>query len=712
MIEEIYLKKIAQQVLLEMLKDGVIPTSIALTEIIRETTSGKDLNMPLISQDRPVIGFGELASASKFNSIFSRIWDDIDALYDTALTMEQELGLGSARTEAELNRIEKEVRSLIDRADRLLLVANQTEGLLQVVGDNFQDTSNIDLSQTTAFVDTASHTVHGNYFITDAINLDTEMDLTRIGDADISITPLDTALRRQPGTHDSRPTDMLRDSDHPWLYKLESSEPLASAGIEVLIDLRKAAIAPATSVSISKIAFDPHITNNSILVTVQHSIDGVSWNDVPVSDPIRKLIGPTTYLFESINLNYLKLIIAKDIYDEGLDSFIYKFGIRHLGLYGVRDVFVEESTLISNPLAPTNPDGTPIQFTNVTLSKACEHIEPSTNIEYSVAFLLPGVGGYDQTDFFPLIPLNRENLIGPQILSVAGSAEVTAASVIENELADFPFKLDSTNRLLTGHEMGSAGVEVWRNLGYKDRLFSIVQPDGTALEAGWHRDGPYYITYGLVDTLGGLVIDFGPSSIEVDGVDLTGRVSLSPGIHRFRVQEQNWYSLKGMTQVATIEPSIKRIKGTKASCGAEGLVTAPNETTEELDYTVIDPLYPYNHKLLIEGLSYSAAYQGPRIYKGLARYAAFLPRAISESDMGLFSKPTDYNVFSLVRITDNVAPRVMVKWSQYGSEDPREQFLLVTRTGDYAEGLVFKAVFKTTNPRRTASLDGYEIRVR
>jgi hypothetical protein len=80
--------------------------------------------------------------------------------------------------------------------------------------------------------------------------------------------------------------------------------------------------------------------------------------------------------------------------------------------------------------------------------------------------------------------------------------------------------------------------------------------------------------------------------------------------------------------------------------------------------------------------------------------------------MGLFSQATDYDIFSFTRVTDNLAPRVMVKWAQYDNEGPREQFLLVNKTGDFAEGLVFKATFKTTNPRRTASLDGYEIRVR
>lgn len=711
MIVDLYLKKIAQQALLEMLKDGVIPSSVALSQLISEIIEGKDLSRPLISQDKPTVEFGEQASASKFNDIFSRIWDDLDVLYDTALVTEQELALSSARTEAELSRIDKDVRSLIDRADRLLLVADQTEGLLQVVGDNFQDSTNINLEETTAFIDTTSHTVHGNYFITESIDLDSEMDLSKITDADISITPLDTSLRRNPGTHDSRPTDMLKDSGHPWLYKLDSIEPLASAGIEIVIDFRRAIIPPADVVTISKIAFDPFLRNNSLLITVQYSIDGISWRDIPVVDPVRKLANSTTYLFESVSLNFLKLILVKDIYDESHNSYVYKYGIRHLGLYGVRDIFVEESTLISNPLMPTNPDGTPIQFTKVSLSKACEHIEPSTNIDYSIAFLIPGED-YEQTDFFPITPLNREDVIGPQLLSVAGSAEVLATVSISEGDEEFPFRLDTTNRLLEDQEVDQNSIEIWRNIGFKDRLYSVVQPDGSGLEAGWHRDGPYYITYGLVDTLAGMIIDFGPSTIEIDGVDLSGRVSLSPGIHRFRVQEQNWHSLRGLSKVTAVEASIKRLQGIQAYCGAEGLAATLDDLTEVPNYTVIDPLYPFNHKLLIEGLDYAVSYQGAKPYKGVSRYAAYLLRQIPESQMGLFSQPTDYDIFSFTRITDEVNPRLMVKWSQYDSESPREKFVLITRTGDYAEGLVLKAIFKTTNPKRTASLDGYEIRVK
>ena len=714
MIETLYLKKIAQHVLMEMLKDGVIPSSVVLTELVRDKTSNKNLAQPFVSQDKPTIEFGERASASKFNDIFDRIWDDLDVLYDTALETEQELALGSARTEAELKRIEKEVAVLIERANRLLLIADQTEGLLQVVGDNFHDTSNTNVNATTAFVDIASNIVHGNYLITDSISLNTELDLTKVENGDITVTPLDTALRRNPGTHNSEPIDMLSDGDHPWLYRLDSLEPLASAGIEVIINFSKAVIAPEDSIAISKISFDPYITNNSFLFTIQYSMDGISWNDIPVSDPIRRLSGPTTYLFESLSLRFLKLIMAKDIYDEDVqtNTYVYKFGIRHLGLYGIKDVFIEESDYISKPLMPVNPDGSPIQFTQVALSKACEHIEPSTDIEYAIAFLIPNGEGYDETDFFSILPLNRENLVGPQTLSVAGSAEVTSAIKISTEDENFPFKLDISNRLLEGVEMGDEKTQVWRNLGYKDRLFSIVQPDGRGLEAGWHQDGPYYITYGLVDSLAGMTIDFGPSTIEVDGVNVSGRVVLYPGIHRFRVQEQNWYSLRGMRKVTSVEPSIKRIKGTSAICGAEGLNAEPDEVTEEINYTVIDPLYPYNHKLLIEGLDYAVSYQGAKPYKGISRFAAHLPRFIPESDMGLFSAATDYDIFSLTRIENNTAGRIMVKWAQYDDEEPRERFLLIDKTGDFAEGLVLKAKFKTTNPRRTASLDGYEIRVK
>lgn len=703
MIEENYLQKIAQQILLEMLTDGTVPSPPVLSEATKRATEGVDLSHAISLQRQEPIGFNEASSASKMNRILRRLWDDLDVLYDTSLSNEKVITEASVRTEAELRRMEREISVLIERANRLLLLTDKTEGLLGTLGDNFETADKIDLSATTAFVDIPNQTVHGGYHSSSQEVLGGDIPLDRVLNGNITVTPLDPALRRRPGNLNSQPVDMLVDNERPWIYVLDSVEPLPSAAIDVTINLTRA----LEGAPINKITFDPYLRNNSILITMQYSMDGVSWKDLPVSDPMRRLAGPTTYIFEDIEPSYLKIIIVKDMYDERVGSFVYKFGVRHLGLHQTKSVFQEASVFRSAALMPVDENDQPIKFTQISLSKVCEHLEPGTNIDYSIAFLVPTEDGPETTDFYQISPLTREARSSTQTLSVAGSTREDVSLTVEADPASFPFDRDNTNKLLQEIEL-TEKFEVWRNIGFNERLYAVADGTGAAVEAGWRREGPHYLTYGLVDQLGGQTIDFGPKTIEIDGVVCMGKVLLSPGIHLFKVAEENWHSLRGIREVHDIDMSVKRLTGRQASCGVEGLGDL-DEPTITNDYTVIDPLYPFNHKLLIEGIVYSRAYQGERKYTGVSRFASHLLREIPESELGANSSEDNYGVFAKTRTADESVVRLMVKVKD-GQVPTREQFIITKYSGNYAEGVILNATFTTTNIKRSASLDGYQIR--
>ena len=63
---------------------------------------------------------------------------------------------------------------------------------------------------------------------------------------------------------------------------------------------------------------------------------------------------------------------------------------------------------------------------------------------------------------------------------------------------------------------------------------------------------------------------------------------------------------------------------------------------------VTDPLYPYNHKYLIEGLPYEEDLEGrderSRIYLGTDSYAGERPAAISAFDLTTNALPDDYTL--------------------------------------------------------------------
>lgn len=708
-IQQLYLEKITQEILLEMLKDGTIPSSPALAEALRDKKAERTLSAPVSVQPRVAVERFEQASAKKFNDIMTNVISDIDVLYDALLNTEQQVYLGGARTFKELSRLQKEAQRLNDRADRLLLITANTEGLLSIVGDSFDTTERINLEETTALIDTASGSAQLSYYEGTEITGIAELDLSRLRDEDIRVTPLDPALTRNPGTHNSSLVDMVRESDHPWMYTVASRSTVPSASIEVVIDLNRA-VPDLQDLTINRISFKPYLTNNSILLAAQYSSDGVSWKAIPVTDPIRRLVGPTLYLFEDVSLRYLKFIITKDSPDSPIAAGSeYRFGIEHVGIYSKKQSFVTSSQLVSAPLFPLAQDGSYKNFSNAALSVACEHILPDTTIDYSIAFLTVADNVTTQTSFYPVVPLNRENRNGQQIISIGDATKTSLSTKMDPSIRDFAFALNSEN-VLTELTLSSSSPTVWRNVGFNDRYYSVYHADKTLVEAGWRKDGAEYITNGFFEKA--TSIDFGRSSIEIDGQVVSGRIILSPGIHTFRVSEPNWYSLEGMNRVTSVDSSSHKIVGRRSYYGSLGLEgTFEDAPIIDQNYEKLDPLFPYNHKLLIEGLAYATTYQGERIYKGADMFAAYLPQRLSESDFGLFGAQGDYNIYSIVKREGATADSIMLKWTQNSEDSPREKIVIVEKAGEFAQGLVFKAVFNTSNPRRSPSLDGYTIKV-
>ena len=131
-----------------------------------------------------------------------------------------------------------------------------------------------------------------------------------------------------------------------------------------------------------------------------------------------------------------------------------------------------------------------------------------------------------------------------------------------------------------------------------------------------------------------------------------------------------------------------------------------NELTQGT-YTVIDPLYPYNHKLLIEGLVYNTTFKGQKIYNGVARFASEIMSRVQIEELSQFQNKIDY---SIVKESGENRYNITVSWKSQDA-NPRELFLIETKQSSKLNALKLKAVFTTNDKTKTPVLEGYEIRV-
>ena len=711
MINEVYKRAITREVLLKMLAEGVIPSREELIRIVDRRIGDLDLSQPEFAQLPHKIDWKEGASASKFNRLSRSAVGDLLVLYQSYLEAEQKFSDATEKALLEMNRLSRKSKSLMDRVNRLLLTTEKTGGLLNLFGDSFSDASQIDQARTTAHLDLDNQTVHGGYFRSAELNpLDT-VDMSRLEERDITVTLLDPSSRLAPGTRDSSVLDMFSSEEQPWMFTASHPDQ-GSVGIEVRINFSEVA-KPLETITSYKIGIAPYTTNNSLLILCQHSMDGVVWEDLPVAEPLRRVAAPTIYMVDHLEFIYLRFVLTSDTHSR-LDQnarALHDFGIRKLYIHDVSNTFVENTELISTQYTVLDENGARKKFTKASLSKACEHIENGTQIDYYIAFL---DGALDELDFQKVIPLNREDMTGPQIAEIDDVAEALTTTTIDTTGPEFAGMNQANNYLLTGN-VTSSSVEVWRNVGSRTRFYVTRQASGRLTEDGWEYDGTHYNSFVYVSDDGGQEFDFGPHPIWIDSQRLTGSVRLSKGIHAVRVADENWYSLRGLHAVSSFDALTNQFLGSQRKFGDTG--TADDADDIVNPYRVIDPLYPFNHKLIIEGLDYQIEFNNDRArqkYRGAARYASHFLLKLSAVDVEMNVASLDYGKFAIAEGRNDPDPpgnRILIKWNQYEAESPREDFAILEKTATHAEGLVFKAVFITNNPRRTPSLEGYEIKI-
>jgi len=732
-IERIYNTRLTQILLLDYLKEKEIPSYSQLAQRLDDiklvefkdgsgnSTAGMlDLVLPISAQKPIEFDYREASSAATINRLFGRVYSDLDVLYDAAVELETGHARELARSLKKLRAYEKRVQRATESVNRLLLLSEDTEGLLAVVGDNFLDDKKIDLAGTDARVDIDSGMVFAGTATTEYTD---------------SIAPPGRAVRREAisvtvmargGINGGSEREgagrenILTGDETPWVYTVTASEP-GDAAVQAVVDFQALGDRRSGDVTVNKIVVTPYITTNPVLILLQYSMDGETWSDIPVEEPLRRIGRASGFIFPERTFRYLKLYVSKDSYDREVDgTYFYDFGIRSIETDYIKSAYREESTLLSLGLFPKDKDGNAKVFTKATLSNVCEVVVEDTEIEYYISFLVPSGDSHTETNSQRIWPLNKADPNRPMIAelgSLASTLTSCGLAVPANRTDLFRESGDGRNRLVytanTLYELPAqySSLKIWRNIGDRDRYYVITQPDGWTAEDGWLFENGFYTTYVNVSNETGTVIDFGPS-LWVDDMEVSGTVRLGRGVHKVKIKDENWYSLKGLTQVEAFDVPSQKFTGRTVKFGADGLGAAAQNSAGAME--VFDPLYPHNQKLLIEGLTYNEDYTGLRVYRGVEKFSAHLMSEVSEFEFFGGIPPLNYTRFAklTVQVGNTQKNGIVIKWdNSLASQREAIQIETTTSAGSFAEGLKFKAVLKTRNPKHSPSLDGYQIKV-
>jgi hypothetical protein len=260
------------------------------------------------------------------------------------------------------------------------------------------------------------------------------------------------------------------------------------------------------------------------------------------------------------------------------------------------------------------------------------------------------------------------------------------------------YSFENTEDRVLGHVIGSGvniaqgTLEVWRNMAQKGDVTPVRgQP------RGWGFQDPYYKTTVYVDKSGGADIDFGGKAVIIDGASQTGKVNVSKGRHALQVHKNNWKLIdkSTVTDLATLKTA--------------------------------DPLYPYNHRYLVEGFEYPSGYPStePKIYRGFDIVAEHFMKEVSPFDLKKNVKATDYSKFARDAdaadnngMLDGAAASIpsssvfLLKVDEANPDFVNEVFLLKFKSAKTLyKFLRLKAILSTTDTEITPRLDSYRIKI-
>jgi hypothetical protein len=724
-----YKEHIINQVLIDYLKQGIIPTSDDFDDAIEEyQASHPDLSQPKLKYQDFDIEYGSFSSASDVEDAAKTISDDIAVVTKEIRNLVFENRRFYERWSYELQRLLSKTKKQEHEIDSLLLLEEDTAGFFAHVSDVFSDTNEVDMSSTTARVNIRETSV--------VINPDTDhpsggsalADLSGLTEYDVSFTP----LTKRAGTvysvvsADTQLPNILAPDNRAWLGNVACQTPGQMIG-EIKVRLAKKA---DDAIEASRVYFEytgANSDNNGATITCQYSIDGYVWYLVPTDFATKALTSVNSWYFPLTNMRWVKLIITKPTHDFG--KYTYEFAGRSFKVFGQAYSSTDGNTLITKSRSAEDEEGNAVEFSSLSL-ETCEEIIDETEIAY---YLAASTNNSSWTDWIRITPLNQEGIYSKiislgnlpeldnydSIASLDDTIDVLDESSVSGDTAalkvtrlfdnstlnpnGYKFPLTDEGVVNTAIEIDADvnpnvianSIVLWRNIYYRapDDLFA--ERTVRDVPAGWGiKDGYHYCSFEISDS-GGKTFDFGKTTCIIDDQYVSGVVLVPRGVHSFRTLSDYWFDIDA---------------GAETARAAASSVSLNDEATLKS----VDPLYPYNHKLILEGFPYPNEFVGEKVYNGADIVAEAYGEKVSLFDLEYNVEASDYSKFAVKSVGTSSYPvlAVIIRFDPNTVDYTDELCRLKWKSGSSLYKYVkLKAVLSTEDSSKTPVLTSYRIKL-
>lgn len=688
-----YRDYVKEKILKDSLKDGRVPGPNEIEESLNLfIKNSNEFKNPLLSSTNYFVENGEISSAKKVNEVFKTIESDLSVCVSAIIDQEDKISSLYDTSYSKLIGLQKKVALVKQDVDKMLFESKNTDTHEEIFYEKFSSLDMINTTLSTASIDvntnevtlksTEQYPIDLSY-AADTITVVTENNPKIIGSTDIGNMVI---------------SNIVKNNNKVWMHQLSASEPLASAVVDVVIRI------PSVATEINKILLEPHSVDlkTQVNVEIAFSKDGLNW--IYPSGEYKKRLEKTTSLsFTGTTNEYWRIRFTKFGNDGFFSNFyVYNFGLKSINFYGKvynKISRLDLGYLYSKPILFNNT----VRVANV---KVCEEAPPDTTISYKLAPIyqsqLVGIqnGSIRPEDIF-YYSLNLKDVDSATIDFLNTSKVPTINDIMIDESLSYKDKGENDYCLdaLLSADYIKNQTTILRGALNQD-IYSVTGKEKimNSQYAGWNFDGNYYSTYVLIEDHDGQDIDLGSTQLYINNVKVQGKVKMAQGLNFVVTHRDNWKSLD--------------------------LITLPVEADQ-----LVDSLYPYNHKYLVEGFgnslygrSLTTIIDSKTLLDIIDKDGVYpkTPKScwsmkMRELSFETFTSKTknELDVFSY-KIDNTNQERIVVKSNPDLGLINDETFSIITKlhSAENIKGLIFKAVLETTNNKVSPILTEYMVKIK
>lgn len=619
--------------------------------------SGFDIDTPRYS---------EPASSSKENANRVAMWDDaitLNTRLDELIEKMEDSHRGFYGTAKRIGRLLNKTDS---RLSNILLLNEKSDAFLAGVEETFDSQESVNRSLSSATIESGYVTLGRTGY--------SQVDLSKV-----SFSASASGVGNILGTVATSPISSLKEDDGTiWEYIVYTKEQHTRTSVVMTFEFAEPAYIGDVRVNCLPVS-----GNKKMTTTCFYSLDGSSWATL---EPVEQVVVPEmAYQVGVDKVKKLQLTFSKDAADSSSpnkNAYMHIYSFDSVKIYADKFEPSKRSALVCGPYSVTDDIGNAVNFTKATI-EACTNEPEGTSVNFYLS--------QNGTDWFGVSHDGQSSKVvsfgDSTPTQSAGSVEASTAGTKLLPEVDGLFEIDFANEAVLNTYVDSAYVNLVpiKSFVIKRNVVTNTTPAtlSTGIAPGWsfNKLRRLYETTVYIDDPNGRYLELGDTSAYLNGRLVSGKVFLPQGYTVFGTSESNYIEVNS------------------------GLLSAAALESE-------DPLYPYNHKYLIEGYNYADSFSGDEIYQGVNEYFGKLLTYRSPEEFAYF-EPNDrgyYDAFTIENGNGNWYIKVKVNKSDSSWQEEQLSASWVVQSSGTNE-LYVKALMGTTNSGQTPKIDWFKVRV-